>query len=117
MYAYQGEVPQAMKLDEFSLSSADGQTRGNSGETIALTGSPKIKIAISSAGAAQNTVKVRLIRAGALINVFEEKLPFQIEHTDQYYKPGEKIYYRIDVRGPGIIVSNPIFVSFREDKK
>ena len=117
MYAYQGEVPQMMKLDEFSLSSADGQTRGNSGDTIALTGSPKIKIAISSAGAAQNTVKVRLIRAGTLINVFEEKLPFQIEHTDQYYKPGEKIYYRIDVRGPGIIVSNPIFVTFREDKK
>ncbi|MFA5179819.1 MAG: hypothetical protein WC405_00740 [Syntrophales bacterium] len=117
MYAYQGDVPQTMKLDEFSLSAADGQTRGNSGDTINLNGFPKIRIAISAGGATQSSVKVRLIRSGTLINTFEEKLPFQLEHIDQYYKPGEKIYYRLDIRGPGIIVSNPIFVSFREDKK
>lgn len=117
MYAYQGDVPQTLKLDEFSLSSADGQTKGISGDTINLNGFPKIKIAISSGGAAQNSVKVRLTRSGALINTFEEKLPLQIEYMDQYYKPGEKIYYRIDIRGPGIIVSNPIFATFREDKK
>jgi len=117
MYAYQGNVPQKLKLDEFSLSFADGQTRGISGDTINVNGFPKIRIAISSVGSAQNSVKVRLIRSGTLISTFEEKLPFQIEHIDQYYKPGEKIYYRIDIRGPGIIVSNPIFASFREDKK
>jgi hypothetical protein len=117
MYAYQGNVPQTLKLDEFSLSSEDGQTRGISGDTINLNGSPKIRIAISSAGATQNSVKVRLIRSGTLINIFEEKLPLQIEYMDQYYKPGEKIYYRIDIRGSGIVVSNPIFATFREDKK
>ena len=88
-----------------------------SGETITLTGYPKIRIAISPPGSEQSSVKVRLIRSGTLINNFEEKLPCQIEYIDQYYKPGEKIYYRIDIRGPGIIVSNPIFASFREDKK
>ena len=117
MYAYQGSVPQTLKLDEFSLSSADGQTKVISGETITLTGYPKIRIAISPPGSEQSSVKVRLIRSGTLINNFEEKLPCQIEYIDQYYKPGEKIYYRIDIRGPGIIVSNPIFASFREDKK
>jgi hypothetical protein len=49
--------------------------------------------------------------------MFEEKLPVQIEYIDQYFKPGEKIYYRIDIRGPGAIVSNPIFATFHEDKK
>ncbi len=117
MYAYQGDVPRTLKLDEFSLSSADGQTKGIPGETIALSSPPKIKIAISSDGAAQNPVKIRLIRSGTLIGAFEEKLPFQLEHSDQYYKPGEKIYYRIDIRGHDIIVSDPIFVSFREGKK
>jgi len=117
MYAYQGDVPQTMKLDEFSLSSTDGQARGISGDTINVRGFSKIKIAISSSGAAQNSVKVRLIRSGVLIGTFEEKLPFQIEHVDQYSKQGEKIYYRIDIRGPGIIVSNPIFATFLEDKK
>ena len=113
MYAYQGNVPQTLKLDEFSLSSADGQIRGITGDTIDLNGFPKIRIAISSGGAAENSVMVRLIRSGTLIGIFEEKLPFQIEHIDQYYKPGEKIYYRIDIRGPGAIVSNPIFVKFQ----
>ena len=117
MYAYQGSVPQALKLDEFSLSSADGQTKVISGETITLNGYPKIKVAISSSGNAQSSVKVRLIRSGTLINTFEEKLPCQIEYNDQYYKPGEKIFYRIDIRGAATIVSNPIFASFREDKK
>ena len=117
MYAYQGNVPQMMKLDEFSLSSANGQTRGISGDTIDLNGFPKIRIAISSGGAAQNSVKVHLIRSGTLINMFEEKLPVQIEYIDQYFRPGEKIYYRIDIRGPGAIVSNPIFATFHEDKK
>ena len=117
MYAYQGSVPQTLKLDEFSLSSTDGQTRGISGDTINVNGFPKIRIAISSVGSAQNAVKVRLIRSGTLIGTFEEKLPFQIEHIDQYFKPGEKIYYRIDIRGPGTIVSNPIFATFHEDKK
>jgi hypothetical protein len=114
MYAYQGDVPQTLKLDEFSLSAADDQTIVISGETIALRSYPKIKIAISAGGATPSPVKIRLIRSGTLIGAFEERLPFQLEHIDQYYRPGEKIYYRIDIRGPGIIVSNPIFVSFRQ---
>jgi hypothetical protein len=118
MYAYQGDVPQTMKLDEFSLSSADGQTSGISGDTVLLDNFPKIKIAMSTgSGTVQNAVKIRLIRSGALIATFEEKLPCRIEYVDQYNKPGEKVFYRIDIRGPGIIVSNPIFALFREVKK
>jgi len=36
-----------------------------------------------------------------------------IDFEDKYFRKSEKIYYRIDVRGPGILVSNPIFVTFR----
>jgi hypothetical protein len=57
-------------------------------------------------------VKIRLIRSGDMIYLFEEKLPLMIDYMDPYYKPGEKIYYRMDLHGNGAIVSNPVFVKF-----
>jgi hypothetical protein len=113
MYACQVAYPQSLKLNEFLVSSADGQIKGISGDTVPLRGFPKIKIAISSTGAAKPSAKVRLIRSGELIHTFEDKLPLQIDYVDPYYKPGDKIYYRIDVKGAGNIVSNPIFVTFQ----
>jgi hypothetical protein len=43
--------------------------------------------------------------------VTEGTLPLQIEHEDDDIKPGEKTYYRMDMRGAGTIVSNPIFMT------
>ncbi len=113
MYACQMNVPQSLKLDDFSVSSADGQTKGISGDTVVLQGFPKIRIALSTGGAAKISAKVRLIRSGEVIYTFEEKLPLQIDYVDPYYKPGDRIYYRIDIKGAGAIVSNPIFVTFQ----
>jgi hypothetical protein len=113
MYACQVNYLQPLKLDEFSVSSADGQTKGISGDGIVLKGFPRIKISLSTKQALNSQVKVRLIRSGEVIYVFDEKLPLQIDYIDPYYNPGDKIYYRMDMRGAGIIVSNPIFVSFQ----
>jgi hypothetical protein len=57
-------------------------------------------------------VQVRLIRSGTLIQVFKGPLPLAIDFTDFFAKPGEKIYYRVDMTGYGKIISNPIFVKF-----
>ena len=113
MYACQVAYPQSLKLDEFSVSSAGEQKKGISGDTVVMQGFPKIRIALSTSGAAKPTVKVRLIRSGEMIYAFEDKLPLQIDYVDPYYKPGDKIYYRIDIKGAGTIVSNPIFISFK----
>jgi hypothetical protein len=100
-------------MDEFSVSSADKTVKGISGEDVSLTGHPRIKIALSSSSKQVATpVKVRLIRSGSVVHRVDGTLPLQIEYDDAYYNPGEKIYYRMDMRGAGIIVSNPIFVSF-----
>ena len=112
MYACQVNYPQVLKLEEFSVLPADSQTKSISGDQIILKGFPRIRISLSSSRSAGNKVKVRLIRSGELINVFEENLPLQIDYIDAYYKPGEKIYYRMDMRGSGTIVSNPVFVTF-----
>jgi len=113
MYACQVAYPQSLKLDEFSVSSAGEQKKGGSGDTVVMQGFAKISIALSTSGAAKPTVKVRLIRSGEMIYAFEDKLPLQIDYVDPYYKPGDKIYYRIDIKGAGTIVSNPIFISFK----
>ena len=48
MYARQGNFPNLPRLDEFSLSSADGRKRGISGDDIMIKGNPHIRIDISA---------------------------------------------------------------------
>ncbi len=112
MYAYRGGYPQFVNLDEFSVSSPDGKNEGISGDEIALKESPRIRIFLSAAEVSERKVKVRLIRSGELIQTFEGTLPMRIDYEDRYFQRGEKVYYRMDMRGCGILVSNPIFVAF-----
>jgi hypothetical protein len=115
MYACQGKFPRVPRLDEFSVSAAEPDTapRMISGEEIALSRNPRIRITVSGgvAGAGKE-VRVRLIRSGSVIQIFKGTMPLEIDHTDPLETPGEKIYYRMDMTGYGTIVSNPIFVKF-----
>jgi hypothetical protein len=112
VYASRGSYPQASRLDEFSVSSSENLTKGISGDEIALKEFPQVRISISTSVPSPNKVKIRLIRSGEMIYLFEEKLPLMIDYVDPYYKPGERIYYRMDMHGAGTIVSNPVFVKF-----
>jgi len=110
MYAYRGRYPQFVSLDEFSVSSSNGKAKGISGDEVILKDFPRIKIALSSVEGSKNPVMVRLIRSGMVIQVFQGKLPMQIDYEDRSVNPGEKVYYRMDMKGEGRLVSNPIFV-------
>ena len=112
MYACQGKNQEWIILDEFSISSSSRAIRGISGEEIVLKENPIIHIYLSLKRPAREEVKVRLIRSGEVIESFEGELPMKIDYADKYFKPGEKIYYRLHVQGYGSLVSNPIFVSF-----
>lgn len=113
MYACQSKYPQRMILNEFSVCGSGCETSATSGDEILLSEHPRIRISLSLKQVSEKGVKVRLIRSGQLIEVFEGFLPMAIDYIDKYYRPGEKIYYRIDARGDGAVVSNPIFVTFR----
>jgi hypothetical protein len=114
MYSCQGGYPQFVRLDEFSVSQPDGSNKGISGDEIILKDSPRIRISLSTAVASENKIKVRLIRSGELIETFEGTLPMQIDYEDKSFQPGKKTYYRMDMSGYGLLVSNPIFVKFEE---
>ena len=107
-------IPEAA-LDDFSVSSPDGQTSAVSGDEIVIKGTPKIRIAVSASGpGAQQAgpVTLRLIRSGIVIASFVGPLPLKAEYDDTQIPQGEKTYYRMDMRGgTGTIVSNPIFVT------
>lgn len=112
MYAVQGRFPQVPTLRDFSVSSPDGAVKAISGQEAALNGYPRISLSLSAVEPASALVTVRVIRSGSLVHRVEGTLPMRLEFDDAYYKPGERIYYRMDMRGAGTIVSNPIFVSF-----
>jgi hypothetical protein len=117
MYACQGKFPDIPKLDEFSISAdkSDTASRMMSGEKIVLRKNPRIRITVSGSAGKKDgkaMVQVRLIRSGTIIQTFKGTLPLVIDYTDLLEKPGEKVYYRMDMTGFGKIVSNPIFVEF-----
>ncbi len=112
MYACRGDYPSIAKLEEFSVSSSNGKVKGISGdEVVLLEEFPRIRISLSSNIPTENHVRVRLMRSGRVIARFERQLPLEIEYEDKEIKKGEKEYYRMDLKGYGTIVSNPIFVT------
>lgn len=114
MYACQGKFPKVPRLDEFSVSAAKPDTapRMIAGDELRVDRNPRIRITVSGSPGEKGTVQVRLIRSGTLIQTFKGTLPLHVDYTDMLEKPGEKIYYRMDMTGQGAIVSNPIFVTF-----
>lgn len=110
MYACRGNYPHFAKLEEFFVSSSNGEVKGISGDEIIVEGFPRIRISLSSNIPTENHVRVRLIRSGRVIERFDGHLPIEIEYEDKDIKKGEKEYYRMDLHGYGTIVSNPIFV-------
>ena len=108
VYACQGKYPRLPRLDEFSVSQ-DGIS-GISGDEIALKDNPRIRISVSAPESKTIPVTVRLIRSGEVVKHFKGVLPMEIDYKDDYFEPGKKIYYRMDLKGYGKIVSNPIFV-------
>ena len=110
MYAYRGDYPRSVRLEEFSVSDPAGEKKGLSGDDIVVKGRPRIKVALTVSDASDQPVRVRLIRSGQLIETFDAKLPVTVDYEDESAAIGEKHFYRVDMQGCGILVSNPIFV-------
>lgn len=111
MYAYRGNYPLSVRLEEFSVSDPSGEKKGLSGDDIVVKGRPRIKLALSVSEETAQPVRVRLIRSGQLIETFDSKLPMTVDYEDLSAPIGEKHFYRLDMQGCGILVSNPIFVT------
>jgi len=115
MYASSGDIDlPRLILEDFSISDSESSRKGIQGEEVLSRGFPRIKIRVSDSCPGKNSLSLRLIRSGKLLQTFKGESPLYIEFQDDFMEKGKKIYYRLDVEDEKgrKLVSNPIFVRF-----
>ncbi|PYM44312.1 MAG: hypothetical protein DME12_00600 [Candidatus Rokuibacteriota bacterium] len=108
MYAlFRGADP-ALALAEFSVT--DGVRNAVSGETLTTREGSllEVRVGIDAVDGAARAVRVALLRNGTLAGAWTATTPFRVVQREVY--DGGPAFYRLDVRGPGRLLSNPIFL-------
>ena len=117
MYACRGDADSPrLILEDFSISDSKSPQKVVMGEEIFSKGYPSINIRISTTDSEKgNSITVRLIRSGNLLETFSVETPMSINFEDDFFEPGKKIYYRLDAidKKGRKLVTNPIFVKFQ----
>jgi hypothetical protein len=117
MYACRGDADSPrLILEDFSISDSKSSQKVVMGEEIFSKGYPRINIRIFTTDSEKgNSITVRLIRSGNLLETFSAETPLSINFEDDFFEPGKKIYYRLDAmdKKGRKLVSNPIFVQFQ----
>lgn len=112
LHLYTEKTP-ALILDTFIIEDTTQPDKAYMGEEIETDKNPQLKIHVSLPEMAKDVkYRVAIIRSGEVIHRFESTGNTEMSYEDKYVKPGEKIYYRLDIDGPSRILSNPIFVKF-----
>ncbi len=109
-YAVEQEAGAELVLTEFSVR-AGGSTAVSGDLARAAAATPvEIMIAVeaTAGAAAARDVRVTLVRNGAVVRAWTGPPPFRTVHRDTF--DGAPTFYRLEVRGPGRLLSNPIFV-------
>ncbi|MFH1655618.1 MAG: hypothetical protein ABH954_03300 [Candidatus Omnitrophota bacterium] len=116
MYTKLNNQTNDFSLEAFVISDEKKETFGFMGDEIELSSKPGITIRTSCSTYPGEPLEIRLIRNGEVINEFtSENSNSRIKFQDEYFKPGEKIYYRIMLisgKNSYRVISNPIFVKF-----
>ncbi len=113
MYTLKGEETLKFILDEFSVVDKKTNRKATLGETIVLENNLFVRIKGHFIENDSSSFEIKLIRDGRVIKRFKEKNFFDISYED-VLKKRENSYYRLEIRSQGLIViTNPIFVSFK----
>ncbi len=108
MYALQRTQAGGLALAEFAVRAAE--RAAISGETLtAPAGTPlEVAVAVEALDGSAHDVRVTLVRNGAVVAVWAGRTPLRQVHREVF--DGAPAFYRLDARGPGRLLSNPIFV-------
>lgn len=113
-YALLRRPEEGLLLDRFQVT-RPGHAPGEMGGHVALaTGErPEVQAVVRSSTGRPVKVEVRLIRSGSLVYSQVGETPVTLHWTEPAPPPNARLYYRLDVQGPGghRILSNPIFVT------
>jgi len=108
MYAVQRQREAELVLTEFTVRA--GTATAMSGETLRAGEATtlEVTVAVEATGGATSDVRVTLVRNGAVVGAWTGPSPIRTVHREIF--DGAPAFYRLDVRGPGRLLSNPIFV-------
>lgn len=108
MYALQRTAAGGLALAQFAV--RDAERVAVSGETLAVpAGAPvEVVVGVDTLDGSARDVRVTLVRNGTVAGAWTGTTPFRQVHREVF--DGASAFYRLDVRGPGRLLSNPIFV-------
>ena len=95
-------------LAEFSARA--GAATAVTGETLRVGAATPIEVsmAVEATGHPSRDVRVTLVRNGAVVGAWTGPTPIRTVHRETF--DGAAAFYRLEVRGLGRLLSNPIFV-------
>jgi len=82
------------------------------GDEITASGNMKINCRIISSNKEAKPVKIKIIKNGDIVKIFESFTPIDVKFIDSKVEKNKKVYYRIDIEGdyPHRIFTNPVFI-------
>jgi hypothetical protein len=108
LYAVQREREAELVLVEFAARA--GAVTAMTGDILRIREAAPIEVSVTvdATGGPAPDVRVTLVRNGTVVGAWTGAAPIRAVHRDIY--DGAPTFYRLDVRGPGRLLSNPIFV-------
>lgn len=108
MYALQRTAAAGLALGEFAARAGGGAAI--SGETLVVPAGSALEVlvAVDALDGSARDVRVTLVRNGAVVAAWAGTTPLRQVHREVF--DGAPAFYRMDARGPGRLLSNPIFV-------
>lgn len=103
-----------LRLDIFQVETQDGARSASVGHPFARGAEPPaVRVAVSATDRGAHQVQVTIIRSGQAMARIAGTTPFHQRVVDATLPAGAAAFYRVEVRGEGEILSNPIFVTSR----
>jgi hypothetical protein len=108
MYAVQRARETELVLAGFTART--GSVSATSGETLRVASPSPVAVTVDveARGAPVGDLRVSLVKNGAVVAVWAGPAPIRAVHRDVF--DGAPSFYRLDARGAGRLLSNPIFV-------
>ena len=108
MYAVQRARETELVLAGFAARA--GAALATSGETLRVAAATPVEVSVDveTTGGPARDVRVTLVKNGVVVSVWTGPAPIRAVYRDVF--DGAAAFYRLDVRGPGRLLSNPIFV-------
>jgi len=116
MYSYIGLQEERITIERFEAEDPGTGNRACMGECMISTEAPLVRIrAVIPAAENPSPLRVRLIRSGEVCYQGEGNHGVvDISWVDREARPGRMHFYRLEIKGKGRMLSNPIFVTLRK---